>query len=1006
MLLTAGSERVIWGPMAAGVPILPGLDVLTANLSSLDEGRSLLTQLQHSIDYLTMQVEPILTFTEVGSEAGIVCKVREELAKWEGQRCDIVSQVQEPGQAMPHLSAGVGVPEPIIKSSVLAAATKKMSQKALNQRGCPEISQWVGPRLFYPLATLVDCVRAPEHLSFQNPLSKIEDKDERLSHLSNFCMPFLVGVQHPFQHFTSLDAHLSTLLPDATTGHPSVHTTTPTSSGRRPSHQERVNDILHRLPSLPQRLFSLPFNSKRLPTGQGTMWDRISGGIWDPRYLAAGADPLIELQQPPSDDAESILQRLTNLQDYTWSHLYVTAFIDTNSIVFTTKIAFLDNRPDLEFARQFQQYVNILAEMIDVFENLSDAAAFELEDRFDDPDPSVQAMKAALFPEVDEGHHQGRAVVKVFLWTVWQRSVMLYFYYIIGVQLRQGYSPEWSDFFAIRGIVRLDSLDAETYRHPCTEYMCSWAFELLRVSRSALCLDFRHLLRRFNEQFRSREGRCSMNSNETCIGDKPESCQRFTEAETNPQSAHTASCNRQCRRIQWSETSYRQCASPRAVALRSSDDSLTYCQVSSRTLAVSHVWAHGQGGRPESGINECLHKRYFSLASNFHCDSYWIDSACVPSDAGLRKEAISTINDVFATCDVVLVSDADLQSVDITSTSVDSLETLLSVLLVCDWNVRAWTMLEAMRGNRSIHLLCKDDHTIPLMTLLQRVHSGGAIDLAVLLGSTQHLLPSVDPTQAQRVEDAGYLLSQRYASHPADELRIWSLLNNKIPSTDPLKFWKAQSEVRTAFLMSSAPRVNSKGTSGFGWAPATPRIVLQSRSVSLPRTSEENLTQSYTVRYPSYDGSSSYVARITEKGLLVGKWLARDIDYELLSAYRQDFCDSNMAQAEQVYGEDYRNIDNHLTTDVEVYGLPDTAGACEIIAALLANSYKVRLLRPLQGDGNAAYGGGENRGDAWGYIAALCCVRAGADEWEWKGVYQWSEESLVPEWKIEEMVII
>ncbi|KAJ9657032.1 hypothetical protein H2201_008320 [Coniosporium apollinis] len=855
-----------------------------------------------------MQVEPILTFTEVGSEAGIVCKVREELAKWEGQRCDIVSQVQEPGQAMPHLSAGVGVPEPIIKSSVLAAATKKMSQKALNQRGCPEISQWVGPRLFYPLATLVDCVRAPEHLSFQNPLSKIEDKDERLSHLSNFCMPFLVGVQHPFQHFTLLDAHLSTLLPDATTGHPSVHTTTPTSSGRRPSHQERVNDILHRLPSLPQRLFSLPFNSKRLPTGQGTMWDRISGGIWDPRYLAAGADPLIELQQPPSDDAESILQRLTNLQDYTWSHLYVTAFIDTNSIVFTTKIAFLDNRPDLEFARQFQQYVNILAEMIDVFENLSDAAAFELEDRFDDPDPSVQAMKAALFPEVDEGHHQGRAVVKVFLWTVWQRSVMLYFYYIIGVQLRQGYSPEWSDFFAIRGIVRLDSLDAETYRHPCTEYMCSWAFELLRVS--------------------------------------------------------------------------------------------------SRTLAVSHVWAHGQGGRPESGINECLHKRYFSLASNFHCDSYWIDSACVPSDAGLRKEAISTINDVFATCDVVLVSDADLQSVDITSTSVDSLETLLSVLLVCDWNVRAWTMLEAMRGNRSIHLLCKDDHTIPLMTLLQRVHSGGAIDLAVLLGSTQHLLPSVDPTQAQRVEDAGYLLSQRYASHPADELRIWSLLNNKIPSTDPLKFWKAQSEVRTAFLMSSAPRVNSKGTSGFGWAPATPRIVLQSRSVSLPRTSEENLSQSYTVRYPSYDGSSSYVARITEKGLLVGKWLARDIDYELLSAYRQDFCDSNMAQAEQVYGEDYRNIDNHLTTDVEVYGLPDTAGACEIIAALLANSYKVRLLRPLQGDGNAAYGGGENRGDAWGYIAALCCVRAGADEWEWKGVYQWSEESLVPEWKIEEMVII
>lgn len=72
-------------------------------------------------------------------------------------------------------------------------------------------------------------------------------------------------------------------------------------------------------------------------------------------------------------------------------------------------------------------------------------------------------------------------------------------------------------------------------------------------------------------------------------------------------------------------------------------------------------------------------------------------------------------------------------------------------------------MLEATRGSRAIHLQCKDDRTISLTDILRKVHQEGAIDLAVLVGSAQRLLPSSDPGRAKTVEEASYMLSQRHA---------------------------------------------------------------------------------------------------------------------------------------------------------------------------------------------------------------------------------------------------
>jgi len=59
-------------------------------------------------------------------------------------------------------------------------------------------------------------------------------------------------------------------------------------------------------------------------------------------------------------------------------------------------------------------------------------------------------------------------------------------------------------------------------------------------------------------------------------------------------------------------------------------------------------------------------------------ESYWIDATCIPSDPQLRKEAIKTINTVFTISKVVLIIDKDIQSVDLSTPCIETLETLLS----------------------------------------------------------------------------------------------------------------------------------------------------------------------------------------------------------------------------------------------------------------------------------------------------------------------------------------
>lgn len=857
-----------------------------------------------------------------------------------------------------------------------------------------------GPRQIYTLEVVFECLHDLQHLKFTTPLCDL-DEHEKEWQLMEFCAPLLRAIKHPTDHFQLADLQLSSLLPLALKQHPSALPLTQTS--KTTTDVSKARYVLSRFPRVPQRLFTLPLNNSNLIANKGTIWDGIKDGRWT-KYLVPEARSHFHHRLP--DDPTSYLQLVSDLQDIAWENLYVTTYIDTNNMIFLLKIAFLGHTPDLEFARSFLRYVNLLAELVDKYEKLVDAVDFGAHEPFEDSAPSVQALKSALFPADTDGHEQGLSMLKVFLWSAWQRSIMLYFYYVIGVQLWQGTTSTWSTLLAVRGIRRLIDLDSRDYRGESTQYLCNWAFELLRTSRTSLALDFRRMIALFDDHFKGLDGRCIKDSDSSCKGDLAESCQRFTSAEAKSQSAHATTCNGRCSRIRWSEAAYRKCASPRAVLADESHSTLYYAKASSNTMAISHVWSHGQGGRPEDGINICLHQRYCRLASSLGCETYWIDSACIPDDPQLRKEAIMTINDIFRDSKATIVSDQDLQSKAVTGLSTNDLETLFSILLACDWGVRAWTMLEAIRGNESIHILCADDQTVRLVDLLRRIHNDGAVDLAVLLGSAQHLLPSSDPGSAKSIEETGYLLSQRHASRKNDEIVIWGLLSNLSARGDALQLWQGHDEVNTGFLVSSAPR--TKGFKGYGWAPETPYIRPQQRSVDLG----DGLRQLYSIRFPSYDGRGSYAASITPRGLL-GKWFVLELDEDAISNLCENCQDERSSTLWLDEGQDLESSSPTAdkSPDTKFFPRPDFANACNILKACSSNPIaQVRILRPLDADGIGPYNGGNRRGEDFVVPIVICvCINpidyGDHDEWQWQGVYEWIDDSH-PDWRPEEMMII
>lgn len=555
--------------------------------------------------------------------------------------------------------------------------------------------------------------------------------------------------------------------------------------------------------------------------------------------------------------------------------LQVTASLSTNIIKMTLYI--VTSRLDA-FGHSLQDYPNLLAELLETSSGLTAQCA-------------------------SDSQLQQWYIVRAALWSSWQRSVMLYLFASFRDALERGWSDGHRINFNLRGTVPAPgvSIQEMSNLHAAegkARSMCSWAFELLRTETVCLGMDFRTFHQRYLKLWSNAPARCQKGSSMPCAGKDPDGCWRFKGMTIEDQSMHDSGCSGFCQKLQWDESSYRSALGARAVVIarehsKAKEDRLKYCGASENTLAISHVWSHGQGGRPHEGVNRCLHWRYTKIAEDLGCDSYWWDSACIPEDHVLRSEAIQNINSTFSKSKVTLVCDRDIMRVDIADLTLGMRESILATVLVCDWNLRAWTFLESIRGRHQIHLLCKDNRTISFFEVVEEVFNHGSIDLAILGMAVPHMLPEpiqipakgisgplvyagikrdnrdTPPTFMSR-EEGGEILSYRPASRMGDDVVIWSLLVNEDKCDSPEELWRSKlgKYIHTGFLMSSAPRLDSNGLS---WAPSTPFF--------------KPLPTSSTMTIPSFrafSGRDSHPGIITEKGL-VADWLVYEFNVSELS---------------------------------------------------------------------------------------------------------------------------
>ncbi|KAN0095525.1 hypothetical protein V8E51_016236 [Hyaloscypha variabilis] len=570
-----------------------------------------------------------------------------------------------------------------------------------------------------------------------------------------------------------------------------------------------------------------------------------------------------------------------------------------------------------------------------------------------------------------------------FLWTTWQRCMMLFRFWQLSLN---------SYGFAHPGPGILEKIHVQMI--PCLgphsscgqaeleipAFLCKWAFGALRASPKLHGLDFRGLLDHVTAKFGHLSPRCLVSQRLQCDGYSPYNCQRFCGMEIKDQSAHDSlycSPTRWCASLAWDKSSYLYITGARAVLLDSSDEGrLRYTAVSSSTLAITHTWIHGQGGRPEVGMNLCLHRRYCAAARAIGCTSYWIDTACIPSDHDLRQEAILEINKTFMSSRATVILDKDLMAIDIENRDTDTDELMVTTLLICDWNWRAWTMLEAFKGWHNLFILCKNNRMVSVSDIVTSVLRRGKIDICCAFLSSVHLIPHQNqsdisvgashqpktllsgPIRHFSIDKAGALLCYRQASRPGDEIIIWSLICGSEVYNNADCFWRGAGSGRkfsSIYLISSIPRVQNRF--GFSWAPTRPNIeppvFLQDREF-----------------IPPLDVDSDQV-HVTTKGL-VGNWFcAKFLVDHVLSDSGENKCSNQLQRIT------YR------------YGLQ-----CRWIALLQASTIQnpKRCARYI-----------------WRSSGTVVAVVSSDDghDWTWKGVYVWDHEmEALPDFFIRRLSLV
>ncbi|RAO74236.1 uncharacterized protein BHQ10_010248 [Talaromyces amestolkiae] len=587
-------------------------------------------------------------------------------------------------------------------------------------------------------------------------------------------------------------------------------------------------------------------------------------------------------------------------------------------------------------------------------------------------------------------------VLQAFLWAEWHQTMLIQLSYDSKIQMETGTAFDQHSFhMAMPG--------REKIGKSRPDYMCKWAFELLRTDLSSVTQDFRRMFEVYNIHFANRTSRCNLKPESTrngsrgriCDGKAPGNCQRFESDDVQEQSAHDVECpGSTCSRLTWDEQSYKGIKGARAVSLKETDEKyIRYCPVTAQNMAVSHVWSHGQGGRPESGFNSCLHRRYTKLAQTLGCTSYWMDSPCIPTDMDLRYEAMGQINNNFLNSKVTLLVDRDLMEISIDPPSLEAKEAIVATIVVCDWNVRAWTLLEGMRCSWNLHILCKDNHTISLRNVLNDVLAYSSLTLVSPCLTLHHYISTTDrPAEGEippvPIERATCLLNHRHATKDRDVTLIWSLVCGSKMFKTSVDFWKSAvgNSLSTKFLVSSCPRL--QGEYGFGWAPSRPNL--------LPPTAGTPQTE----QYPAYDGNDSVAGFITERGF-EATWLACVIGRSraLPTWLRLKYHDAEL-------GEGF-TYNKGATDKLDMRSLYKIRS---VIAPVLKKYPEVALLLPSARDRGVSGPSFIPRPFQYqGAVKGPLLVIAGSEDgekWEWQFAHEWDPSYQLPEFAVRELLLV
>ena len=631
------------------------------------------------------------------------------------------------------------------------------------------------------------------------------------------------------------------------------------------------------------------------------------------------------------------------------------------------------------------------------------AAVGELHDRHGIAEGEKLADRILLFLQLslkmsaEEGMHDTRwLIVCAFLWTSWQRSSMILLWCSLGSQLC-GFSYKADSFNSLNrmGINIIPEISISRSQRSleelrCTPYLCGWAYQSLLNDRANIAMDLRYFHELYHAHFGERPSVCNRNPTPTqCDGNASHNCERFKSKGARNQSMHDYKCTGSCQRLFWSRESFISISGAKAVNIVTTDsNNLRYCEVSKSTLTISHVWNHGQGGRPDkmgpeaTGFNPCLHRRYATLATALGCESYWMDTPCIPSERELRRECIAQVNKIYATSGKTVICDRDLMTFNISNPTIHTYESILATLLVCDWSIRAWTLLEAMRGRHGLFVLCRHNKLINLHEILKSVRNDGRMDLVNLFLARDYLFPPEDVSDMElfgqplwttedleiekgfvSIGEAAALLSHRHATRDGDDLLIWGLLIGDIQDDSPISMWKRQvgKSIPTGSLVSSAQRI--RGHPGLGWAPFSP--------TALQRVDGQSISSKV---YPAYDGCDSRDGLITLEGLRA-KWLVYIFANGLASS-----------------------VDNRESLDPAIPGM-----LLDYAAEHLLGYRWVALLQPMPRRGPRdiplPYRGSLGR-------LVVVCGSVDQAAWEWKGIYEWDINIALPLFTMQDILLV